>query len=387
MSVKNYEFATKLIHEAQEPDPITGAVNPAIQLSTTFAQNSPGYPRAFEYSRSDNPTRSVLEKNLAALEKGSHAFAFSSGCAATSAIIMLLRSGDHVLCAEDLYGGTHRLFTQVFKNYGIEASYGDLYSNDNLNSYIKDTTKMIWIETPSNPTLKLADIESICALAHKKGILVVVDNTFATPYLQNPISLGADIVVHSTTKYLGGHSDVLGGAAITNNSEVAERIAFIQNACGAVPSPIDCYLLLRSLKTLHVRMDKHMQNAIEIADFLSKQPQVEKVIFPGSPQFTQNELYKKQMRGPSGMISFVLKGSLEHAVKFLESLQLVTCAESLGGVESLAESPFLMTHAKVDDHLKKKLNICPSLIRLSVGIEDIKDLKNDILHSLDKSFS
>lgn len=387
MSWEHHEFATQLIHAAQDPDALTGAVNAPIHLSSTFAQKSPGQPGLFEYSRSDNPTRNILEKNLAILEKGSDAFCFSSGCAAVSAIILLLKSGDHVLFGDDLYGGTHRLFGQIFSKLGISSTNCDLYEADNILKDIKPNTRMIWLETPSNPMLKLADIEKISAIARKKNILVVVDNTFATPYLQNPLSLGADIVVHSTTKYLGGHSDILGGAAITNSAILAEQIRFVQNACGGVPSPFECYLVLRSLKTLHVRMDRHMKNATAIAALLSDHPQVQRVIFPGAQDFPQNELFKRQMRGPSGMISFEIAGSAHHARTFLESLKVFTCAESLGGVESLAESPFLMTHAKVSDHLKQKLGISPQLIRLSVGIEDIKDLKNDILESLSHSFS
>jgi len=387
MSSTNYEFATQLIHAAQEPDLQTGAVNVPIHLSSTFAQKSPGQPGPFEYSRSDNPTRQVLQKNLAVLEKGSHAFCFSSGCAATTAVIMMLKSGDHVVCGSDLYGGTHRLFGQIFSRLGITTTPCDLYDANNLAPAIQKNTRMIWLETPSNPMLKLADIEAISKVANDHKLILVVDNTFASPYLQNPLTLGAHVVVHSTTKYIGGHSDILGGAAITNDESLAEQIGFLQNACGGVPSPFECYLALRSLKTLHVRMQRHCENATQIADLLSSHPKIKRVIFPGHKSFTQNELYKKQMRGPGGMISLEITGTAHNAAKFLENLSVFTCAESLGGVESLAESPFLMTHQKVDDRLKKILGISPELIRLSVGIEDIKDLKNDILHALEQSFS
>lgn len=387
MSWNTYEFATQLIHAAQDPEPHTSAVIHPIHLSSTFAQKTPGQPGEFEYSRSDNPTRRTLEQNLAILEKGTDAFCFASGCAASTTVIMMLKSGDHILHAEDLYGGTHRLFGQVFSQLGISSSTCDLYNSNNIEAYIRDSTRMIWLETPSNPMLKLADIAEIAAIARARNILLVVDNTFATPYLQNPLELGADIVVHSTTKYLGGHSDLLGGAVITKTTSLAERIRFLQNACGAVPSPFECYLLLRSLKTLHVRMERHMENASSLAELLGEHPHVQKVIFPGHPQFEQNELFKRQMRGPSGMISFEVRGSADYACKFLETLKIFTCAESLGGVESLAESPYLMTHAKVADNLRKKLGISPQLIRLSVGIENIQDLKNDLLQALHKSFS
>ncbi|MDA0713595.1 MAG: aminotransferase class I/II-fold pyridoxal phosphate-dependent enzyme, partial [bacterium] len=330
-------FATRCIHAGQHPDKETGAIMTPIYMSSTYVQDGPGKHKGFEYSRTQNPTRNALQDNIAALENGSFGFCFSSGCAATTTLLMALSAGDHVIAVDDLYGGTYRLFTKVFMNKNITSSFIDMSNISNLKKAFNKNTKLIWIETPTNPMLKLVDIAAICTEAHKHGALVVVDNTFATPYLQQPLELGADFVIHSTTKYIGGHSDVIGGAIVTNNKEWAQKIDFLSNSIGAIPSPMDCFLILRGIKTLHVRMEKHVKNAQLIAQFLTTHPKVEKVIYPGLESHKDYKLCQKQMSGPGGMISLVVKGGLPFAEHVLKSTQIFACAESLGGVESLIE--------------------------------------------------
>lgn len=373
-------FDTQCIHGGQEACPLTGAVMPAIYTSSTFKQQSPGKHHGFEYSRTNNPTRQAYEKCMSALEQGRQAFAFSSGMAAINTIIDCLNPGDHVIAGQDLYGGTYRLFSKV--KQGLSFTYVDTSTLQEIEKAYRPNTKMIWLETPSNPLLQLSPIESIASWAKKHDVISVVDNTFASPWIQNPLSLGADIVTHSATKYLGGHSDVIGGIVIVNDEPaLIERIAFLQNSCGAVPSPFDCYQVLRSLKTLSLRMERHCDNALNLANWLEYQPQVEKVIYPGLSTHPQHELAKQQMRHFGGMISLIIKGDLHSSIHFLEQCQLFTLAESLGGVESLIEHPASMTHASIPKEIREDLGITDGLIRLSVGIEHIDDLKIDLLQA------
>ena len=376
-------FDTLAIHAGQTPDATSGAVMTPIVLSSTFAQDGPGAHKGYDYSRAGNPTRTALEGCLAALEGGSDAIAFSSGCAATTAILMLLKSGDHVLSCDDVYGGTFRLFDKVVKQFGVSADLIDMSDVSRVEAAIKPNTKVIWIETPSNPMLKIFDIAAVAAVAKKRGILCVVDNTFATPYLQNPLALGADLVVHSATKYLNGHSDVVGGCVMTNDKELAERLHFIQKAVGSVPSPFDCYLILRGLKTLGVRMRQHVQSARILAEYLNGHAQVARVFYPGLATHPGHAVAAQQMRGFGGMISFEVKGGLPAATKLLKTVRIFACAESLGGVESLAEHPAIMTHASLTPEGRAALGIGDGLIRLSVGIEDVSDLRED----LDRGFA
>lgn len=377
------KFATKAIHAGQQPDPTTGAIMTPVYLTSTYVQESPGVHKGWEYSRTHNPTRRAYENCMAALENGTHGFAFASGCAATTTILALLKNSDHVIAMDDMYGGTFRLFDKVLRPMGLNFSYVDLTQVKNFEAAITPATKMVWLETPTNPTLKLADIETIAKIAHQKGILVVVDNTFMSPYFQRPLDLGADIVVHSATKYIGGHSDMVGGIAVTNKAELAERLAFLSNSMGTIQGPFDSFLALRSLKTLPLRMKAHEANAIKVAEFLSTHSKVEKVIYPGIKSHPQHDLAKRQMLGFGGMITFFIKGGLPAARKFLESVEIFALAESLGGVESLIEHPAIMTHASVPADKRKELGIDDSLIRLSVGIEDIDDLIKD----LEKAFN
>lgn len=377
------KFATKAIHAGQQPDPTTGAIMTPVYLTSTYVQESPGVHKGWEYSRTHNPTRRAYENCMAALENGTHGFAFASGCAATSTILALLKNSDHVIAMDDMYGGTFRLFDKVLRPMGLNFSYVDLTQVKNFEAAITSTTKMVWLETPTNPTLKLVDIQTIAKIAHQKGILVVVDNTFMSPYFQRPLDLGADIVVHSATKYIGGHSDMVGGIAVTNKAEIAERLAFLSNSMGTIQGPFDSFLALRSLKTLPLRMKAHEANAMKIAEFLVSHSKVEKVIYPGLKSHPQHDLAKRQMLGFGGMITFFIKGGLPAARKFLESVAIFSLAESLGGVESLIEHPAIMTHASVPADKRKELGIDDSLIRLSVGIEDIDDLIND----LEKAFN
>ncbi|ADT84360.1 cystathionine gamma-synthase [Thermococcus barophilus] len=374
-------FSTKAIHVGEEPESMQhGDVVSPIHLSTTFAKRSiKEVEEGYVYSRSGNPTRDALERKLAALENAKYGLAFSSGLAAESTILLaLLKKGDHVIAFDDLYGGTKRLFNQVMERFGIEFTYVDARESENVRNAIRENTRMVWLETPTNPLLKLADIRAVAEIAHERDIIVVVDNTFASPYFQNPLDLGADIVLHSVTKYLGGHSDVVGGAVMVNDDEIYERLKFHQNAVGAILSPFDSWLVMRGIKTLAVRMERHEKNAMTIARYLEEHPLVERVYYPGLPSHPQHELAKRQMRGFGGMLSFELKGGLEEAIKFVESLEIFALAESLGGVESLIELPAIMTHASVPKDEREKVGIRDSLIRVSVGIEDVEDLIEDL---------
>ncbi len=373
-------FTTNAIHAGQYPDPSTGAVITPIYATSTFKQDGPGVHQGLDYGRSHNPTRFAYERAIAALEHGAAGFAFSSGLAAIGSVLEIFDAGAHIVSSDDLYGGSFRLFERVRKkSAGLSVSYVDLSDLKAVETAITDKTKLIWIETPTNPLLKLADIAAISAIAHKHGILVGVDNTFASPYLQNPLMLGADIVVHSATKYINGHSDVIGGVVVTKSDELAEKIGFIQNAVGSIAGPFDSFLAHRGLKTLGLRMQRHSENALAIAQWLEQHNQVEKVFYPGLPSHPQHELAKTQMKnGFGGMISIVIKGGLERATSFLKATKVFTLAESLGGIESLIEHPAIMTHATIPPETREKLGIADSLIRLSVGIEDLEDLKADL---------
>ena len=371
-------FSTRAIHAGQQPDPTTGAIMTPVYLTSTYVQASPGVHKGYEYSRTHNPTRKAFEACMADLESGKFGFAFASGCAATTTVLHLLQAGDHVIAADDMYGGTFRLFDKVLQHHGLQFSYLDLTKTSNLENAIQANTKMIWLESPTNPTLKLSDIQQICQIAKKKNILVVVDNTFMSPYFQRPLELGADIVVHSATKYIGGHSDVVGGVAVTSDPALAEKLAFLSNSMGAIMAPFDAFMCLRSLKTLPLRMKAHEENAMKVAQFLETQKLAEKVLYPGLPSHPQHALAKKQMHGFGGMITFTLRGGLTAARKFLESVRVFSLAESLGGVESLIEHPGIMTHASVPEENRRALGIDDGLIRLSVGVEDIDDLIEDL---------
>lgn len=379
-----FGFETRAIHAGQEPDPTTGAIMTPVYLTSTFVQSSPGVHKGYEYSRTHNPTRKAFEGCIASLESGDFGFAFSSGCSATTTILHLLKQGDHVIAMDDMYGGTFRLFDKVLKLDGMEFSYTDLTHFENFEKSIKPNTKMVWLETPTNPTLKLVDIQKISEAAHKKNIIVVVDNTFMSPYFQKPLKLGADIVVHSATKYIGGHSDVVGGVAVTSVKTIAEKLAYLSNSMGTTMSPFDSFMFLRSLKTLPLRMKAHQESAMVIAEFLEKHPKVNRVIYPGLKSHPQHELAKKQMSGFGGMITFFIKGGLEGSRKFLESVKVFALAESLGGVESLIEHPAIMTHASVPPEKRKELGIDDSLIRLSVGVETQADLIRDLEQAFSK---
>jgi cystathionine gamma-lyase len=376
-------FGTKAIHAGQPADPITGAVMTPIYQTSTYAQPSPGKHTGYEYSRTDNPTRTAYQECVASLENGKYALAFSSGMATTDAILRTLKSGDHVICADDVYGGTFRLFDKVLTRFGIQFTFIDLSDLAKVEAAIKPNTKMMWIETPTNPMLKIFDIAALAKLARSKKIVSVVDNTFMSPYFQRPLDLGADVVVHSITKFMNGHSDVVGGVLITSNDALYQEFKYIQNAVGAVPGPQDCFLVMRGLKTLHVRMKQHAENGMKIAKFLESHPKIEKVIYPGLPTHPQHELAKKQMHGFGGMISFYVKGDLSHATRLLEKVQIFTLAESLGGVESLIEHPAIMTHASIPPENRKALGIHDTLIRISVGIEEADDLIADLNQALD----
>lgn len=381
---KNMKFATRAIHGGQSPEPATGAVMPPIFTSSTYIQESPGVHKGFEYSRSHNPTRFAWERAVASLEGGKQGLAFASGMAATSTIMELLDSGDHVIAMDDLYGGTFRLFDKVRgRSAGLEFSYVDLADLSAVEAAITPKTHMIWIETPSNPMLKLVDIAAVAAIAKQHNMIVVVDNTFATPYNQRPLEMGADIVMHSATKYLNGHSDMVGGIAVVgDNDELVEKMLFLQNSVGAVAGPFDSYLALRGVKTLALRMKHHNEAALKLAQWLEAHPQVEKVIYPGLPSHPQHELAKKQMSGFGGMISILLKGDLDKARRFLEAVEIFALAESLGGVESLIEHPAIMTHASIPKENREKLGILDNFVRISVGIEDLDDLIADLDRAL-----
>ncbi|NUN07370.1 MAG: cystathionine gamma-synthase [Bdellovibrio sp.] len=382
---ENLGFSTRAIHAGQAPDPTTGAIMTPVYLTSTYVQESPGVHKGWEYTRTHNPTRSAYEKCLASLESGKHGFAFASGCAATTTVMHLLKGGDHVIAMDDMYGGTFRLFDKILKHDGMDFSFVDLTKVENFEKAIKPNTKLVWLETPTNPTLKLVDIKRIAAIAKTKGIIVAVDNTFMSPYFQRPLELGADIVVHSATKYIGGHSDVVGGVAVTSRDDLAERMAFLSNGIGATQSPFDSFMCLRSLKTLPLRMKAHQSNALAVAKFLESHPKVEKVLYPGLESHPQHALAKEQMHGYGGMITFYIKGGLNSARKFLENVNVFSLAESLGGVESLIEHPAIMTHASVPPETRKTLGIDDSLIRLSVGVEDVEDLLADLKVAFDKA--
>lgn len=376
-------FATRTIHAGQEHDPATGAVMPPIYLTSTYAQSSPGVHQGYDYGRSGNPTRYAWERCVADLENGVRGFAFASGMAATSTALELLDAGSHFIAMEEIYGGSFRLFERVRnRSAGHHVSFVDLSQLDKVAAAVRPETRMIWIETPTNPTLRLVDIAQIAQFARKRGILTIVDNTFATPWIQRPLDLGADIVMHSATKYLNGHSDMIGGILVARDEQLAERIGFLQNAVGAISSPFDSFMALRGIKTLALRMRQTSENALQIAHWLQHHPRVARVIYPGLESHPQYELAKRQMHnGFSGMISFLLKGGLDEARKFLERCEIFTLAESLGGVESLIEHPGLMTHASIPADKRQALGIDDSLIRLSIGIEDADDLIADLQHA------
>jgi cystathionine gamma-lyase len=371
-------FSTRAIHAGQDPDPVTGSVTVPVYLTSTYQQPGPGKEGKYVYSRTANPTRTALEECLASLEEGRHGLAFSSGLAATTTILLSLQKGDHVIAGDDIYGGTYRLFDQVLRKYGLQFTYVNPENPESVEKAIRKNTRLIWIETPTNPLMRIVDIRRISKISKKAHALLVVDNTFMSPYLQNPLQLGADIVVHSTTKYLGGHSDLIGGATIVKDEDVHSSLKYLQNAVGAVPGPLDCYLVLRGIKTLAVRMDRHNDNARVVSELLAKEPKVEKVNYPGLPDHPQRAIVKRQMRGNGGMLSFQLKGSFIQIKKFLKTLRVFTVAESLGGVESLIEHPASMTHASVPKERRLKLGISDNLIRVSVGIEDVEDLVQDL---------
>ncbi len=378
-------FDTLAIHAGQSPDPTTGAIMTPVYLTSTYVQTGPGEHKGYEYSRTQNPTRTALEGCLAALEGAKHGLAFASGLAATDMVMHLLDAGDHVVCSDDVYGGTFRIFDKVFKRKGLSFSFVELSDARNLESAITPKTKLVWVETPTNPMLKLIDLAAVAEVARKKGVISVCDNTFMSPYFQRPLSLGFDAVMHSTTKFINGHSDCVGGFVATSDSGLAERMAFLQNAVGGVPSPMDSFLVLRGVKTLHLRMERHQENAFKVAERLARHPKVEKVTYPGLVSHPQHGLAKRQMTGFGGMLTFNIKGGLEAARQFLRSVKIFACAESLGGVESLIEHPAIMTHASVPKENRDKLGISDGLIRLSVGVEDAADLIEDLEGALRKA--
>ena len=384
MNTKDLDFETRAIHAGQSPDPTTGAIMTPVYLTSTYVQSSPGVHRGYEYSRSHNPTRKAYEDCVASLENGTHGYAFASGLVATMIVMQLINARDHVVAGDDMYGGTFRLFDKVLKPNGYDFSYADLTNADNLDAALKPNTKMLWLETPTNPMLKLVDIAALAKKAHAKGILVVVDNTFMSPYFQRPLDLGADIVVHSSTKFINGHSDVVGGVAVVKDKALAERLFFYSNAIGPIASPFDSFLAMRSLKTLPIRMRAHAENAMAIAETFANHPKLAKCIYPGLKNHPQHELAKRQMSGFGGIVTLVLKGGMAQSRTFLESVRLFSLAESLGGVESLVNHPAIMTHASVPAETRQALGITDALVRLSVGIESARDLIADIEQALAK---
>ena len=372
-------FNSKTIHGGQEPDKAYGAVMPPIYQTSTYAQTTPGGHKGFEYSRTHNPTRQALERSLASIEAGEFAFAFGSGLAAMDAVLKLLKPGDEVVSTDDLYGGSYRLFTKIFEDFGIRFHFVNMSNVDNVEAAINKNTRMVWVETPTNHMMNVIDIKAVSVLCKSNDVLLAVDNTFASPYIQQPLNLGADIVMHSATKYLAGHSDVILGSLVTNDKSLAERLGFIQNASGAVPGPMDSFLTLRGIKTLHVRMQRHCENAAEIAHYLKTHPKIEKVYWPGFEDHPNHHIAKAQMSDFGGMLSFVTKGAnYESAIQIVEKLKLFTLAESLGGVESLAGHPASMTHASIPKEIREQSGVVDALIRLSVGIEDVRDLIADL---------
>lgn len=377
------DFNTKVIHGGQQHDLSTGAVMPPIYQTSTYAQSSPGNHKGYEYSRTANPTRTALENSLASIENGNYGLAFGSGLAAIDAVVKLLSPGDEVISTNDLYGGTYRLFTKVYENFGIKFHFIGMENANNIEKYINVNTKMIWVETPTNPMLNIIDIEASAKIAKAHKLLLVVDNTFATPYLQLPLNLGADIVMHSATKYLGGHSDVVMGALIVKDKELSEKLYFIQNASGAICGPMDSFLVLRGIKTLHLRMQRHCENGKAVAEYLAAHQKIENVYWPGFESHPNHQVAKKQMKDFGGMLSFTIKGnSYDNAIKVLENLKVFTLAESLGGVESLSGHPASMTHASIPKEEREKTGVIDSLIRLSVGVESKNDLINDLNNAL-----
>lgn len=374
---------TLAVHGGQRPEPITGALTVPIFQTTTYAQSGPGEHTGFEYTRTQNPTRFALERALASLEGGRFGLAFASGLAAITAVMQSLDGGDHVVTGEDLYGGTGRLFQRVYERHGLQFDFVDTTSLDEIRQAIRPETKLVWLETPTNPMLKITDVSRVAEICRERGVLLGVDNTFLSPIFQRPLELGADLVMHSTTKYVGGHSDVLGGALVTSNEELHERLSFLQNASGGVPGPQDCFLNLRGIKTLALRMVRHAENAQAVAELLAEHPKVESVIYPGLPSHPQHELAKRQQKGMGGMVSFRLRGDLDEARRFLKALKICVLAESLGAVESLVCLPVFMTHASVPEERRRKLGITNNLIRLSAGIEHPDDLIGDFRQALD----
>jgi len=373
------KFGTKAIHAGVFPDPATGAIMTPIYQTSTYVQRAPGDHKGFEYSRTQNPTREQLQNSIAALENARHGFCFSSGMGAIDTLIKLLSPGDEVIATNDLYGGTYRIFTKVFEKYGIKFHFIGMEDAEAVRQYVNERTRMIWVETPTNPTMKIVDIAAVSAIARECGALVAVDNTFATPYLQTPMDLGADLVMHSLTKYMAGHSDVVMGAVVCNDDQLAEEIAFLQNSCGAVPGPQDCFLVLRGIKTLHLRMERHSENGRAVAGFLKQHPAVDRVYWPGFPDHPNHEIAARQMRDFGGMLSFTLKGDrLEDAMRVLGATKVFSLAESLGGVESLLGHPASMTHAAIPREERLKSGVTDGLIRLSVGVEDVEDLIADL---------
>jgi cystathionine gamma-lyase len=375
-------FDTLAIHAGQEPDPTTGAIMTPVYMTSTYVQAGPGEHKGYEYSRTQNPTRNALQECLAALEGAKHGLAFASGLAGSDMLMHMLETGDHVVVSDDVYGGTFRIFDKVFKRHGLSFSFVDLSRPETFEAAITPKTKMVWVESPTNPMLKLIDLARVAETAKKRGIISVCDNTFMTPYFQRPMDLGFDVVTHSTTKYINGHSDVVGGFVCTSNEELAQKMYFLQNAVGGVPGPMDSFLVLRGVKTLGVRMERHAQNAMKIAQWLTSHPKVQKVTYPGLENHPQHALARKQMKGFGGMMIFDIKGGLESARRFLKTVKIFACAESLGGVESLIEHPAIMTHASVPKETREVLGISDGLIRLSVGIEDAQDLIDDLEQAL-----
>ncbi len=378
-----HKFGTRAIHSGAEADPTTGAIMTPIFQTSTYVQEYPGKHKGYAYARGKNPTRDALQKNIASLENGKHCLCFSSGMGAIDAVIKLLRPGDEVITGDDLYGGSYRMFTKVFANFGIKFHFVNMVDAPNIEKYVNDNTRLIWAETPTNPTMQIIDIEACAKIAKKHGLILGVDNTFASPYLQNPLALGADIVMHSVTKYLGGHSDVIMGALVLNDDKLHEQLSFIHNSCGATPGPMDSFLVMRGIKTLHLRMERHCYNGRKIAEYLNTHPKIEKVYWPGFVNHPNHAIAKKQMHDFGGMISIVLKDkSIESTFKLASSFKVFSLAESLGGVESLINHPATMTHASIPKEEREKAGVVDNLLRLSVGVEDVEDLIDDLKQAL-----